>query len=379
MNVAIDMVGKYLISGSPYSDTKGMADSGAANIYALNETDGSWEHLIRLSASDMEVNSLFGFDVAISGSTAVVSAHTFGDGGVYVFGRIGTDGPWVQQAKLEESSGVGGDRFGVSVALAGDTLLVGADHYNSTGLNCGAVFIYKRKYFAWRKVQTLVPDNCSSNAFFGRSIRFNDESDHQFIVGSIGDSANGESSGSVYIYSYNPSITTWEMEAHLFPLDGRNGDAFGVSAALNADLAVVGAYTDDTDYGGFDVGSAYIFRRVSSNSWVQVTKLESSDGMGGDGFGSHVALHRNVVLVGAPGDDVSDEGTDTRGAVYLYSLDNTSGAWEELKKISGTHSNAKLGTAVAIHERSIFIGASHETVDGLEGRGIIFSYELVCV
>lgn len=378
MNIAIDMVDKFLISGSPYSDTKGMADSGAANIYSLNETDGvSWNHLIRLSASDMEVNTLFGSDVAISGSTAVVSAHLFGDGGVYVFGRIGSDGPWVQQAKLVESSGAGGDRFGVSVDLAGDTLVVGADHYNSTGLKCGAVFIYKRKYFAWRKVQTLFPDNCSSDAYFGRSVRFDDESDQQFIVGSSGDSANGESSGSVYIYSYNPSITTWEMEAHLFPLDGRSDDSFGVSTALNADLAVVGAYTDDTDYGGFDVGSAYIFRRVGSNSWVQETKLESSDGMGGDGFGSHVALHRNVVLVGAPGDDVSDEGQDTRGAVYLFSWDNTSGAWQELKKISGTHSNAKLGTAVAIHERSIYIGSSHETVDGLEGRGTIYSYELI--
>ena len=378
MNVAVDMVGEYLISGSPYSDTKGIPDSGAANLYSLNEDGVSWDHVIRLSASDMEVNSLFGSDVAISGSTAVVSAHTFGDGAVYVFGKL-TNGPWVQQAKLVESSGAGGDRFGVSVDLAGDTLVVGADHYNSTGLNCGAVFIYKRKYFAWRKVQTLFPDNCSSNAYFGRSVRFDDESDQQFIVGSSGDSANGETSGSVYIYSYNPSITTWEMESNLFPLDGRNGDSFGVSTALNGDLAVVGAYTDDTTYGGFDVGSAYIFRRVSSNSWVQEAKLESTDGMGGDGFGSHVALHRNVVLIGAPEDDVSDEGQDTRGAVYLFSLDTTSGVWEELKKISGTHSNAKLGTAVAIHGRSIYIGSSHDTIDGMEGRGTVYSYELVCV
>ena len=281
-------------------------------------------------------------------------------------------------AKLMESSGSDSDQFGVDVDISGDTIIVGSDHYNSTGSKCGAVFVYKRKYFNWLKVQTIEPTNCTSEAFFGRSVHFEAGSDSRFIVGSNGDSSvNGDHSGSAYIYSFNASTTLWDLEAQLFADDGQPGDSFGISTAISGSRAIIGAYLDDTDFGGFDVGSAYIFRKVNSTTWVQETKLEHSDGMSGDGFGSRVAIYRDVVVVGAPEDDISDIGQDTRGSAYIFAENKETGEWDELHKVSGAHSNVTLGTSVAIHEKTVFIGAPKETVNNITESGQVFIYEMV--
>ncbi|EJK73129.1 hypothetical protein THAOC_05266, partial [Thalassiosira oceanica] len=402
VDIGIDMVNNFIITGSPYADTYGYIDAGAANIYTL-DGDGDWSHLIRLQANDLDENALFGTAVAVSEPYAVVGNHKSGNGAAYVFGRIGEDGPWVQQgenrehhprfliagtmfgqyltsdgtAKLEDSSGSGSDQFGVDVDIFNNTIIVGSDHYNSTGSKCGAVFIYKRKYFSWLKYQTIEPTNCTSESFFGRSVHFEAGTDSRFIVGSNGDSSvNGAHSGSAYIYSYNDNTTLWELEAKLFAHDGQAGDSFGISTAISSGRAIVGAYLDDTDFGGFDVGSAYIFRKVNSTSWVQETKLVNSDGMSGDGFGSRVAIYRDVVVVGAPEDDISDVGQDTRGSAYIFAENKETREWDELKKVSGAHTNVTLGTSVAIHENTVFIGAPRETINNVNESGHVLIYEM---
>ncbi|EJK48510.1 hypothetical protein THAOC_32683, partial [Thalassiosira oceanica] len=377
VDIGIDIVNNFIITGSPYADTYGFIDSGAANIYTLDEDGTSWSHLIRLQANDLDENALFGTAVAVSEPYAVVGNHKSGNGAAYVFGRIGEDGPWVQQAKLEDSSGSGSDQFGVDVDIFNNTIIVGSDHYNSTGSKCGAVFIYKRKYFSWLKYQTIEPTNCTSESFFGRSVHFEAGTDSRFIVGSNGDSSvNGAHSGSAYIYSYNENTTLWELEAKLFAHDGQPGDSFGISTAISSGRAIVGAYLDDTDFGGFDVGSAYIFQKVNSTSWVQETKLVNSDGMSGDGFGSRVAIYRDVVVVGAPEDDISDVGQDTRGSAYIFAENKETHEWDELKKVSGAHTNVTLGTSVAIHEKTVFIGAPRETINNVNESGHVLIYEM---
>ena len=378
-NVGVDIENNYIIVGSPEADTKGLVNSGAANIYGLGEDGLSWDYLIRLQPSDLVENSTFGTAVAISNVTAVVSSHVIGNGTVYIFGRINDDKAyWVQQAILREQGEAGmSGHYGVSVDLAGDTLLVGADHYDSTGPNCGAVFVYKRKYYSWFKVQTLVPADCTSNDYFGRSVKFDSESDDQFIVGSVGDPTHGESSGSAYIYEYDPTTTTWRLDAQIFATDSQGGDSFGVSVALNRNRAIVGAYKDNTDFGGISVGSVYIFQKINSTAWVEDAKLENSDGMGDDGFGTQVAIYRDVAVVGSPGNDISDVDRDTRGSVYIFSRDVISGDWDEVKKVSGANANANLGACVSVHDKTVIFGAPGENVAGSEERGQVYVYEMV--
>jgi len=99
VDIGIDMENNFIITGSPYADTYGYTDAGAANIYTLDGDGTSWSHLIRLQANDLDDNAFFGTAVAVSEPYAVVGNHKLGNGAAYVFGRIGEDGPWVQQGE----------------------------------------------------------------------------------------------------------------------------------------------------------------------------------------------------------------------------------------------------------------------------------------
>jgi hypothetical protein len=100
-----------------------LASASAQAQLTLNETD-------KLLASDGAANDYFGWSVAITGDTAVIGAwgdadSGYGTGSAYVFRYDGAS--WVQQAKLLASDGEANDWFGISVSISGDTALIGAD------------------------------------------------------------------------------------------------------------------------------------------------------------------------------------------------------------------------------------------------------------
>jgi hypothetical protein len=85
--------------------------------------------LAKLTASDATENDNFGSSVAISGDTVVVGAYKdnhagTGSGSAYIFTLSG--GVWTQQSKLTASDAAANEHFGVSVAISGDTVVVGA-------------------------------------------------------------------------------------------------------------------------------------------------------------------------------------------------------------------------------------------------------------
>ena len=108
-------------------------DAGAA--YVFTEVDGVWSELVKLTASVPAPGDYFGYSVAVDGDVVVVGAPT-GDrtdtggntitdsGAAYVFTKV--SGVWSQAAKLTASDGAANDEFGVSVAIEGDTVVVGA-------------------------------------------------------------------------------------------------------------------------------------------------------------------------------------------------------------------------------------------------------------
>ena len=100
----------------------------------------------KLTASDAARVDLFGYAVALSGDTALVGAPGNDDAGsdsgsAYVFVRSGTS--WIQQAKLTASDAATRDIFGISVALSGDTALVGAGGNDDAGSGSGSAYVYE--------------------------------------------------------------------------------------------------------------------------------------------------------------------------------------------------------------------------------------------
>lgn len=100
-------------------------------------------------------------------------------------------------------------------------------------------------------------------------------------------------------YVFRRMGASWSQEARLLPLDSRSGDQFGRSVELAGNFAFVGA-DNALAAGGFVNGAVYVFQ-LQAGGWIQVARIEPADGAFGDGFGAHLAVSGNSLIVGAPG------------------------------------------------------------------------------
>src|SRR5262249_23032652 len=103
---------------------------GAAYVFV--RSGSAWTQQQKLTASDGVTNDAFGTSVALSGDTAIVGAdgEASYQGAAYVFVRSGS--AWTEQSELTASHGTAGDAFGTSVAVDGNTVVVGSPWHSSS-------------------------------------------------------------------------------------------------------------------------------------------------------------------------------------------------------------------------------------------------------
>ena len=336
-------------------DVNGL-ESGSAYVFTRSGT--TWSQQARLTAADGSDRDWFGVRVAIEGDTAVVPADAddsdvngVDSGSVYVFTRSGTT--WTQQAKLTASDGAAVDLFGYSVALSGDTVLIGArfDDDDVNGVDSGSVYVFTRCGTTWSQQAKLTAADGEAGDEFGYSVALS--GDTAVITANADDSdANGVDSGSAYVFTRSGS--DWSQQAKLTAADGEAGDLFGVRVALSGDTALIGSRLDDDDANGIDSGSAYIFAR-SEGSWSQQAKLTAADGGAGDWFGYTVALTDDTALIGAGRHD-GDNGVDS-GSAYVFKRSGT--AWSQKTKLTAADGKVgdQFGGKVAISGDTAVVGA----------------------
>ena len=307
-----------LAVGAPLDDESAGADAGA--VYVYTRSGVTWTLQQRLIASVVTGNAQFGRSVAIDGDSLVVGAQlddTSGNnntGAAYVFQR--TAGVWGTPQRLLASDAAGGDFFGASAAISGDRLVIGAERADTNfGTDAGAAYVFARAANGnWAQQSKLLPVNGNADDNFGISVSI---SSNTVIVGQpfLGVGAGGNK-GSATVFT--ESAGSWSLPTTLAASDGATDDYFGRSVAISGDLAVVSAYYDDVT-GAVDGGSAYLFRRTGS-SWVQTDKYLGSDTLLNDLLGSSVALSAGNAIVGAPF-DANAFGADA-GSAYVYSRDD---------------------------------------------------------
>jgi hypothetical protein len=313
--------------------------TGSAYVFVRNGT--TWTQQAKLMANDAADNDWFGSSLALDGDTALVGA--FGDdnqkGSAYVFVRSGTT--WTQQAKLLASDGAEFDLFGRSVALDGETALIGAPLDDDLGLSSGSAYVFVRSGTAWTQQAKLTGNVLGAYGFFGNTVALD------------GDTALVGSHGHESAYVFVRSGSTWTYQAKLLhPNPGQYIQYFGTSVELDGDTALIlSAYdgTYEANHGGISVfvrsgitwtyqthlnthgdmaldgnialitgvESVYVLVR-SGTTWTQQAVLSASDGEAGDRFGAPVALDGGTALIGAVGDD--DNGEDS-GSAYVFTLD----------------------------------------------------------
>ena len=299
--ISVSLSGDYAIVGATGDDDNGH-DSGSAYIF---KRDGTvWIEQAKLLPSDAAAGDRFGECVSISGGYVVVGAFYDDDNGAdsgsaYIFTPNSIDpNNWDQQAKLLASDGAAGDWFGVSVSISGDYAIVSAPYNDANGSDSGSAYIFKRSDVPddpnWYQQAKLTASDGAAGDLFSRSVSISGD---YCIVGAYGDDDNGSSSGSAYIFTPNSiDPNNWDQQAKLTASDGAAGDAFGISASIKGDYAIVGAHGDDGNV--IDSGSAYIFKRRGA-SWIEVDKLTASDDIAEDLFGISVSISGDYTIAGA--------------------------------------------------------------------------------
>jgi hypothetical protein len=379
--------------------------SGAVYVFVRSGT--AWSQQAYLKASNTGVNDLFGTAVAVSGDTVVVGApqensSTTGvnstpnesagySGAVYVFVRSGT--AWSQQAYLKASNTGVNDLFGTSVAVSGDTLVIGAPDEDSstTGVNStpnnsatdsGAAYVFVRSGTLWSQQAYLKPSNTGAGDDFGYSVAM---SGNTLVVGAYGEdssttginsTSNESALGSGAAYVFVRSGTVWSQQAYLKAFNTGAGDGLGFSVAVSGDTVIAGAVWEDSSTMGVDStpnnsatdsGAAYVFMR-SGTVWSQQAYLKPSNTGAGDDFGGSVAVSGDTVVVGAYGEDSSttgvnstpNESASSSGAAYVFVRSGTVWSQQAYLKASNTGENDRFGVSVAVSGDTAVVGAHSE-------------------
>ena len=340
-----------ITNGSGASADNSASGSGAAYIFVRNGTD--WSSQAYLKAPNAEAGDKFGAVVAISGDTIVVGASAeesaqtsitngsgaSGDnsatesGAVYVFVRSGTT--WSQQAYLKAPNAEASDRFGGTVAISGDTIVVGASDEESaqttitngnsasgdnSAASAGAVYVFVRSGTTWSQQAYLKAPNAEASDRFGSTVAISDDT---IVVGALNESSaqttitNGSgasddnssaNAGAAYVFVR--SGTTWSQQAYLKPSNIEAGDLFGALVSISGDTIVAGAPAEasnqvsitngsgaSSDNSAAGSGAAYVFVR-NGTTWTQRAYLKAPNAEVMDTYG-FCAISGDTIAVSA--------------------------------------------------------------------------------
>ena len=356
------------------------ANQGSAYVFSLNQGGANnWGEVKKLIAPDGAANDSFGVAVAVDGDTIVVGVteDNTKPGFAYVFSRNqGGVGLWGQLKKLTALDGAANDTFGIAVAVDGDTIVIGAYQDNvGANSNQGSAHIYGGLDCDFTEQAHPIASDGAANDWFGRSVAVDGDT---IVVGAQQDNVLVSGTlGAAYVFSRNQGGTgVWGVVKKLTASDGAVGDFFGYAVALDGDTIVVGAERD-TVGANFGQGSAYIFSRNQggANNWGEVKRLTASDGLTNDGFGRSVAVDGDTIVVGAWADDVG--ANVNQGSAYVFSR-NQGGAnnWGEGKRLNASDGMAidRFGQAVAVDGDTIVVGAWLDNLGANANQGAAYVF-----
>lgn len=303
----------------------------------------------------------FGTSLAVDGDTLVVGAPNTKDaqdiqcGAVYIYVKVG--GSWNFQSKLPQPDPFTSAQFGSSVAIEGDTLLVGAENDRSSSTGQGSAYIFQRNGSTWSAHHKLVPSNGREGFGFGSSVAI--EANTVAVGAFRGEVAGVTTPGAAYVFT--DTGPSWVETARLADIEGNQ---FGARISLSGDTLVVGS-----PLGRF--ASVYV---RDGNAWLLQAKLRAADTTGMDWFASDVAIEGDTLVIGAR-DNIAAVGNLLRcGAAYIFA--RTTGVWTQQQKLAGEPCSdlGDFGASVGISGNRLIVGDSRITVNGRSAQGAAYVY-----
>ena len=338
----------------------GVPSVGSGSIQTYSLSGNVWIAGPAISPSDGTTGQEFATSMSSSGERVLVGARFDEENGpaagaAYIYRRRLTNltEPWLEYQALgsgaEES-----DRFGSAVGLAQGRLLVGAPESSVSGFGeAGAAFVYTRPSGEWVEEGTLIAQDATPDAAFGRAL---DVSAERAVVGAPGDA---QGAGAAYVFERIGSV--WSEDAKLTSSFPAANDAMGSAVSIDGDTVAVGLP-------GAGAGNVLVY--VRQGRWTEQARLSAFDAGPGDlEFGAAVALHGHTLAVGAPRDN-NQNGVDA-GAIYVFRRAGSTWSFEQ-KVIPADLSSADLfGSAVALKDE-LAVGGAPRGFTGAFGKAYVF-------
>jgi hypothetical protein len=343
--------------------------SDTGRIYFFTRSGSTWSNFVLNREADP--GGQCGYSVAIKGSKTVFGCPgtNAAAGTAYIYDVVNDNFP--RQLIPSSGSRNAGDRFGSSVAISGNKVIVGApfnDNQAATDAGRVHIFTFASDFSAY---STAFVDDFqrAGNGQFGFDVAIDGNT---FVVG-----VPGAGTGKAAVYN----STTLSFSTYLLASDGAAGDNLGQSVGISGNTAVVGAPLNSEK--GNSAGAAYVFVRDANGFyWSQQQKLTGSDSFAGNFFGaSHIAIEGNTIVAGAYGYSFFDfnQGTiSSAGESYVFMRNGP--VWTEQATTGGDkHAGDEFGIGVGISGNSVIVGARNATVAGVARSGAAYVYRLSCV
>ncbi len=311
-----------------------------------------------------------GESVAVHGQTALLGAPAVGVANLspgYVLVLEQNGGTWEFEQKLEAAEGMLDDRFGFSLALTASAAVVGAPEADFQGENTGAAYYYTFQGNEWSQQLQLLPEDGEGGLEFGTSVAvMQDGAVDVVLVGAPVINITGLRTGEVYIFEIQNNAIVHSQRIQIGDFSFVAGT--GESVALDNNLVAIG--TPRRGPGGQNIGSVYLFER-GDTSWEFKQELQASDATAQDVFGSSVDVDGAWMFVGAPRED--DEAVNS-GAVYIFQ--ENAGTWGQIARLKAPTPIAEdmFGESVAVSGNVAVVGTSHNDDQG-PGSGTFYVYE----
>ncbi len=364
----VDMCETYMVVGASGNDTYG---AEAGTVYVFRYDTDRWVADGQLFAEDARSYSQFGRSVAVTEDYIAIAAldpqkQNKVGGVVYIFER--GDNGWQQAARLTALDALLAEDFGSSLAINDNLVLIGAKKDSENGKDAGAAYLFEKMNGSWKESVKLIASNGDSGDRFGSSVGLSEEF---LVVGAPNARADGLQKRSGLVYVFHKDRSGWYEHSRLSTNTDAPvaGNKFGGALAMDGNIAIVGAAGGDKQ-GEDESSAAYIFQR-KDNEWRQIAELMPDDAIQASCFGSAVDVRNGFAAVGAP---ARDGEIDKEGAVYLFRGNKTD--WQQvacLKSGKEVYTEA-LGVDVALNEQTLAAGVSIDHQNTISETGAVWVF-----
>ncbi|MGD8379162.1 MAG: hypothetical protein PVJ40_01250 [Gammaproteobacteria bacterium] len=362
--------------------SNGVSQAGAVYFYQL-DSNGDWQPSQRVADPDNGDNDYFGRNLALTGSTVFVFANgthysgTAYDEAVYAYTQD-SSGAWQKMQTLVPVDAADGGHFCPELAASGNTLVVSASTVDSGGTAyIGAyVYTYDSSSAQWVYQTTLRgPDASQAGSCVADTVALQGDT---AMVGAGTTVSGGQATGAVYVFNRNASTNLWTEDQILYPASGEVKTSFGERIVMDGDFAAVSA-SFATVNSVAEAGQVYIFQRDSNGQWQLQLRLSPPKPHTLGIFGNNMLLSGDKLYVDEFNGS-TENGAD--GEVHYYVHDPSTGAWARQQTLlagipSAVSESNDFGSfnELALSGSQLLIGADRSSYAGKPAAGAVWRFE----